>query len=152
MQISTEEQKKAILAVLECSDAAFDSQEEALLAASSAIASALGNDAIESLQIAELQEMDFVEMHASTVGGRQRVKWRLTDSARAQLDSEKRVCFDSEVQALGSSPSSIVFIEPLWLSDRNLVRFSLGDSAPRERMREYIRENLKIMRRAKAGG
>jgi hypothetical protein len=145
MLISTEEQKKAILAVLECGKT-FDSGDEALLTASSAIAAALGN--VESPHIAELQEMDFVEMHASTVRGKETVKWRLTGTARDQLASEKRGWFDGEVEAVGSSSSSLLSIDPLWLSDRDLVCFSLGDSAPRDRMREYIRENLKIMRRA----
>jgi hypothetical protein len=149
MRISTDEQKKAIRLVLECNET-YNSRADALEAASSALRSTLENHALEWLQIDDLQDMEFVVTDVRTFGDRQRVKWRLTDSARAHLDGEKRVWFEGEVQARGGHPSSILSVEPLWLSDLDLVRFSLGDSAPRDKMLAYICENLKMIQGTKA--
>jgi hypothetical protein len=55
MNACTEDQKKAVLAVLKCKTCG--SAEDALEAATSAIDYALGNDATASLQIADLQNL-----------------------------------------------------------------------------------------------
>jgi hypothetical protein len=150
MHISTDEQKKAIRAVLECRET-YESQEDALQAAESALEAAPGNYTIESLQITELQDMDFVEMHIGTLGDKQRVRWKLTGAARAQLESEQRAWFESQVQVLGGiSQDSMSPIEPSRLSNLELARFAAGDTAIREQMLAYVRQ--KMMHKTKARG
>ena len=141
MNAYTEHQKKAVLAVLKCKTCG--SVEDALEAASSAIDYALANDATASLQITELQNLGVVEMHIRTAGSAERVRWRLTGAARAQLRSEMRAWVECQVQALGGSQMSMPPIEPPGLTDLQLARFASGDTAIRKQMLVYIRQSMK---------
>jgi hypothetical protein len=140
MNACTEHQKKAVLAVLKCKTCG--SAEDAVEAATSAIDYSLGNDATASLQIAELQNLGLLEMHIRTAGDAERVRWRLTGAARAQLRSETRVWVECQVQALCGSQMSMPPIEPPGLTDLQLARFASGDGAIRKQMLVYIRHSI----------
>jgi hypothetical protein len=141
MNAYTEHQKKAVLAVLKCKTCG--SAEDALRASSSAIDYALANDATASLQITDLQNLGIVEMHIQTAGKAEKIRWRLTGTARAQLTSETRVWVESQVQALGGRHLSMLPIEPPGLTDLQLTRFASGDTAIRNQMLVYIRQSIK---------
>jgi hypothetical protein len=141
MNAITQQHKKAIPAVLKCKTC--ESPENALQTAASAIAFALGADSLQSHRmIQELQSEELIRMHIQTAREAQRVRWRLTDSARAQLKSETRAWFESQLQADGRSQISMLRVELPQLTDLQLARFASGDTSIRDQMRGYIRRNL----------
>jgi hypothetical protein len=98
-----------------------------------------------------MRDTDFVEMHIGTLGDKQRVRWKLTGAARAQLETEQRAWFESQVQVLGGiSQDSMSPIEPSRLSNLELARFAAGDTAIREQMLAYVRQRM--MHKTKARG
>src|SRR4051812_1522618 len=102
MHILTEQQKKAIPAVLECG--LHGSQEDAAGAAISAIESALGTDSQESHRMLDdLQRFHFVETQTGTTGElaplRFKVRWRLTKTGYELLKSEAKAWIERQFKA-----------------------------------------------------
>jgi hypothetical protein len=143
MHILTEQQKKAIPAVLE--SGMHESQDEALAAAITGIGLALGTAPEESRRILYvLQHSGVVETtqitRAELTPLRSKICWRLTNAAYALLKSEAKAWIDSQFEAecaaLGVKRESVPWIEPsrdvLPLTDLEIARLAVGDPGYRE--------------------